>query len=149
MISAAQVIYASRMKERILYHACKASISCGDSRISHRASDISYNTVTVWGFKITIESHNISFPSSIYNKEQSESVLRKRRIRTIFLDLNHAVRLSFGANCMKAVYAPRRMLPINTATEAQNAAIAHALTQSRGAAGKWPERISLPICAAL
>ena len=29
------------MKERILYHACEASISCGVSRISYRASDIS------------------------------------------------------------------------------------------------------------
>ena len=29
MISASQMIYASRMKERILFHACKASISCG------------------------------------------------------------------------------------------------------------------------
>ncbi len=34
MISALQMIYVSRMKERILYHACEASIS-------HRASDIS------------------------------------------------------------------------------------------------------------
>ena len=29
MISASQMIYASRMKERILYHACEASISYG------------------------------------------------------------------------------------------------------------------------
>lgn len=41
MISALQMIYASRMLERILYHACAASISCGVSRISHSASDIS------------------------------------------------------------------------------------------------------------
>ena len=30
------------MKERILYHACVASISCGASRISYRVSDISF-----------------------------------------------------------------------------------------------------------
>ena len=42
MISALQMIYASRMKERILYHACKASISYGVSRISYRVSDISF-----------------------------------------------------------------------------------------------------------
>ena len=41
MISASQMIYASRMKERILYHICGANISCGDSRISYRVSDIS------------------------------------------------------------------------------------------------------------
>ena len=41
MISALQMIYASRMKERILYHACVASISCGVRRISYRVSDIS------------------------------------------------------------------------------------------------------------
>ena len=29
MISALQMVYASRMKERILYHACEASISYG------------------------------------------------------------------------------------------------------------------------
>ena len=29
MISALQMIYASRMKERILYHACETSISYG------------------------------------------------------------------------------------------------------------------------
>ncbi len=29
MISASQMIYASRMKERILYHICKANISYG------------------------------------------------------------------------------------------------------------------------
>ncbi len=31
MISASQMIYASRMKERILYHACIASISYGNA----------------------------------------------------------------------------------------------------------------------
>ena len=31
MISAAQMIYASRMKERILYHTCEASISYGNA----------------------------------------------------------------------------------------------------------------------
>ena len=41
MISASQMIYASRMEERILYHACAASISFGASRISYRVSDIS------------------------------------------------------------------------------------------------------------
>ena len=35
------MIYASRMKERILYHACNASISCGVSRISYCVSNIS------------------------------------------------------------------------------------------------------------
>ena len=30
------------MRERILYHACEASISCGVSRISYRVSDISF-----------------------------------------------------------------------------------------------------------
>ena len=29
MISASQMIYASRMKERILYHICRVNISCG------------------------------------------------------------------------------------------------------------------------
>jgi len=29
MISASQMIYASRMKERILYHICRANISYG------------------------------------------------------------------------------------------------------------------------
>ena len=33
------------MKERILYHTCVASISCGDSRISFCASDISLKKV--------------------------------------------------------------------------------------------------------
>ena len=46
MISVTQMIYASRMKERILYHACEASISYGDSRISYRASDISLKILT-------------------------------------------------------------------------------------------------------
>ena len=41
MISASQMIYASRMKERILYHTCVASISCGASRISYRTGDTS------------------------------------------------------------------------------------------------------------
>ena len=34
------------MRERILYHACEASISCGDSRISYRDSDISLKIKT-------------------------------------------------------------------------------------------------------
>ena len=34
------------MKERILYHACEASISYGVSRISYRASDISLKNIT-------------------------------------------------------------------------------------------------------
>ena len=41
MISASQMIYASRIGERILYHACIASISCGISRISYCVSNIS------------------------------------------------------------------------------------------------------------
>ena len=36
MISASQMIYASRMKERILYHICKANISY-DNAIYHIA----------------------------------------------------------------------------------------------------------------
>ncbi len=39
MISAAQMIYASRMKERILYHICNANISCG-AAVYHIASAI-------------------------------------------------------------------------------------------------------------
>ena len=39
MISASQMIYASRMKERILYHACEASISYGNA-VYHIASAI-------------------------------------------------------------------------------------------------------------
>ena len=35
------MIYASRMKKRILYHICGANISYGVSRISYRTSDIS------------------------------------------------------------------------------------------------------------
>ena len=42
MIYASHMIYPAGMKERILYHACEASISCGVSRISYRASDISF-----------------------------------------------------------------------------------------------------------
>ena len=34
------------MKERILYHACEASISWGFSRISYRTSDISLKIIT-------------------------------------------------------------------------------------------------------
>ena len=41
MISASQMIYASQMKERILYHTCEASISYGASRISYCVSNIS------------------------------------------------------------------------------------------------------------
>ena len=36
-----RMIYASRMKERIWYHACNASISCDVSRISYCVSNIS------------------------------------------------------------------------------------------------------------
>ncbi len=36
MISASKMIYASRVKERILYHICIANISYGTSRISYR-----------------------------------------------------------------------------------------------------------------
>ena len=49
MISASQMIYALRMKERILYHTCGASISYGESRISYRASDISLKSATLYG----------------------------------------------------------------------------------------------------
>ena len=48
MISASQMIYASRMKERILYHACEASISCCASRISYRVSDILLKTTSIY-----------------------------------------------------------------------------------------------------
>ena len=34
------------MKERILYHICNANISCGASRISYCASDISLKNIT-------------------------------------------------------------------------------------------------------
>lgn len=47
MISAAQMIYALRIKERILYHICGANISYGVSRISYCASDISLKILTV------------------------------------------------------------------------------------------------------
>ena len=49
MISAPQMIYASRMKERISYHICGANISCGNSRISYRASDISLKNTALYG----------------------------------------------------------------------------------------------------
>ena len=35
------------MRERILYHACEASISCGASRISYRTSDTSLKIATL------------------------------------------------------------------------------------------------------
>ena len=47
MISAPQMIYASRIKERILYHACGASISYGVCRISYRVSDISLKSALI------------------------------------------------------------------------------------------------------
>ena len=47
MISAAQMIYASRMMERILYHICNANISYGLPYIISRQRYI-------------IEKHNIS-----------------------------------------------------------------------------------------
>ena len=46
MISAPQMIYASRMKERILYHACEASISYGFSVYHIAKGDISLKNAT-------------------------------------------------------------------------------------------------------
>ena len=47
MISASQMIYASRMKERILYHACEASISYGKA-VYHIASAIYHRNVQLF-----------------------------------------------------------------------------------------------------
>ena len=50
MISASQMIYASRMKERILYHIfTEWKYIIRQRRISYRVSDISLKTTTNYG----------------------------------------------------------------------------------------------------
>ena len=48
LISASQMIYASRMKERILYHACEASISYGNAVYHIANGDISLKNATIY-----------------------------------------------------------------------------------------------------
>ena len=55
MISASQMIYASRMEERILYHACEANISYGKSRISYRVSNISLKSTELYSMIVKKE----------------------------------------------------------------------------------------------
>ena len=48
MISAPQMIYASRMKKRILYHICNANISYGNAVYHTANGDISLKNETFY-----------------------------------------------------------------------------------------------------
>lgn len=76
MISALQMIYASRMLERILYHACAASISCGVSRISRRVSDISLRNLPGCE-SIRPKSKSIFFVPACQKRPPLSGVVRK------------------------------------------------------------------------
>ncbi len=74
MISASQMIYASRMKGTdIISCLPQASISCGDSRISYRTSDISLKRTLFYDIISLIGGD--PFENSRYKKRMVKTIL--------------------------------------------------------------------------